>query len=318
MNQPKHKKPITYVMSVTPFKADGSLDEDGLRQHLRRMVKAGCGVYLGSGGSGEGHFLTMDERRRVYQIGAEECKGKVPVCANPPEQRSAKDMIEVFRAAAEAGLDLVQVYQVDGGHGMRPTPRELDHYIRSVLDAVDHPTALSCHFYSGYTPAAAMYGKIARDYPQVKAINAVGTPIGYHVELLDAMPEHVEIVVGIRQILEGFPLGATGYMTAEPNVAPYLCQSIVEHYARGDIVACAKATANLFRLVNIVLRWAPSNSRWLKMAMKVLELPAGNGVLREPYLLPEEDQLQEMKRQLDALGILSIEAEAKAFCESLR
>src|SRR5688572_27781552 len=117
-------KPVVFAMSVTPFEADGSLAEEGLRLHLRRLVASGCGV--------------------------EECKGRAPVCANPPEQRTAKAMIDVAREAATAGVDRVQVYQVDGGHGMRPTPGELDRYIRTVLDAVDHPTALSCHFYSGY------------------------------------------------------------------------------------------------------------------------------------------------------------------------
>ncbi len=312
------KKPVAYCMTVTPFKPDGSFAEDEFRQHLRRMVAAGCGVYLGSGGSGEGHTLTLDELSRVYEIGVEECKGRVPVCANPPEQRTAKHMIAIARAAAKAGVDLVQVYQVDAGHGMRPTARELDHYIRSVLAEVDHPTALSCHFYSGYTPPASMYAAIARDFPQVRAINAIGSSLGYHVELLDAMPSNVEIVVGIKQILEGLPLGAGGYMAAEPNIAPYLCQSIVEHYVRDDIHACAKAVADLWRIVNIVTRWAPANARWLKMAMKVLEQPAGTGVLRPPYLLPDEKELQEMKRQLDQFGFARVENEAREFCERLK
>ena len=310
--------PIPYCMTVTPFNADGSLAENEFRQHLQRLVAAGCGVYLGSGGSGEGHTLTLAELRRVYEIGVEECKGRVSVCANPPEQRSAKHMIEIAKEAARAGVDMVQVYQVDAGHGMRPTIRELERYIRAVLDAVDHPTALSCHFYSGYTPPASMYAAIARDYPQVRAINAIGATIGYHVELMDAMPERVGIVVGIRQILEGFPLGAVAFMAAEPNIAPYLCRSIVEHYARRDIEACASAVADLWRIVNIVTRWAPANARWLKMAMRVLELPGGTGVLRPPYLLPEEVELQEMKRLFDQFGISRVEDSAREFCESLK
>jgi len=307
-------KPVAFAMSATPFQADGSLNEDGLRQHLRRLVESGCGVYLGSGGSGEGHALSREELRRVYEIGVAECKGRVPVCANPPEQRTAQAMIAVAKEAAAAGVDMVQVYQVDGGHGMRPTPAELEHYIRTVLDAVDHPTALSVHFYSGYLPAASMYAGICRDYPQIRALNAIGTPLGYHVELLDAIRSDVAIYVGIKQILEGLPLGAAGYMAAEPNIAPYLCRAIVEHHVRGDVRACAHAVANLMRLVTIVTRWAPSNARWIKMAMKVLELPAGNGVLRPPYLLPGETDLREMRRQLDQFGLARIEAEARAAC----
>jgi 4-hydroxy-tetrahydrodipicolinate synthase len=42
----------TFVISITPFTADGSFDESGIRRHLRRMADAGVGVYLGGGGSG--------------------------------------------------------------------------------------------------------------------------------------------------------------------------------------------------------------------------------------------------------------------------
>ena len=40
---------IMFCMAATPFTEDGSLDEAGLRAHLRRLVAAGNGIYLGSG-----------------------------------------------------------------------------------------------------------------------------------------------------------------------------------------------------------------------------------------------------------------------------
>ena len=54
-------KPSVFVISITPFDAEGRLDEPGLRAHLDRMADAGVGVYLGGGGSGEG--FTLDRRR---------------------------------------------------------------------------------------------------------------------------------------------------------------------------------------------------------------------------------------------------------------
>jgi hypothetical protein len=57
----------------------------------------------------------------------------------------------------------------------------------------------------------------------------------------------------------------------------------------------------------VVNRWAPSTARWLKMAMKVLDLPAGNGVLRRPYMLPPESEQREMLHALDALRIRELE-----------
>ena len=40
-------RPSTFVISITPFDAAGRIDEPGMRAHLRRMVAAGIGVYIG-------------------------------------------------------------------------------------------------------------------------------------------------------------------------------------------------------------------------------------------------------------------------------
>ena len=41
-------------------------------------------------------------------------------------------------------------------------------------------------------------------------------------------------------------------------------------------------------------------------------------MLRPPYLLPEEVELQEMKRLFDQFGISRVEDSAREFCESLK
>ena len=67
-----------------------AIDEEAFRIWLQRFVQNKIGVYLGSGGGGESHALTWPELQRIYEIGVEECKGKIPVYANPPEQYTAR------------------------------------------------------------------------------------------------------------------------------------------------------------------------------------------------------------------------------------
>src|ERR1700680_2792220 len=106
-----------FTMTLTPWNADGSLDEAGLRVHLQRLVDGNNGIYLLSGGTGEGHVLTPNEARRICEVGVEVAKGKVPLYANPRESRSAADVLAYSREAVAAGVDVVQFYQLDGGHG---------------------------------------------------------------------------------------------------------------------------------------------------------------------------------------------------------
>src|ERR1700677_3791477 len=126
-------KPTMFGAFSTPMDKDGNLNEEGIRRHLRRMVDAGIGVYLGSGGSGDGHALSPEEVGELCRIAVDECKGKIPVYCMSSESRTAKEMIAKGRQAIDAGVDLMQYYQVDLGHGRVRTRTEQEAYFRDVL-----------------------------------------------------------------------------------------------------------------------------------------------------------------------------------------
>ena len=93
----------TFVISLTPFTQAGALDEEGLRDHLRRLGDSGIGVYVGGSGSGEGYTLTPDEVRRLMEVAAEELSGRVPVRMMGVEPRTAQEAIELARAPSPVG-----------------------------------------------------------------------------------------------------------------------------------------------------------------------------------------------------------------------
>jgi dihydrodipicolinate synthase/N-acetylneuraminate lyase len=249
----------------------------------------------------------LDELRRVYAIGVAECKGRVLTYANPRESRTADSMLELAQAAIDAGVEVVQLYPVDAGHGMRPTFAEQEAYYRDLLDAIDHPIALSVHVAVGYVTPIALLGKLCNEYAQVVAVNLMGTPPGYLVELMDELHRGIDTYVPIASMVEGVALGARGCLAAEPNVVPRLCRALVDALTARDLDKAGAHQADLLRFASIVNRWAPSTARWVKMALKVLDLPGGNGQLRKPYLLPPPAELEEMARAFDAMGVRELE-----------
>ncbi|MFN2154762.1 MAG: dihydrodipicolinate synthase family protein, partial [Anaerolineae bacterium] len=67
---------------VTPFDAEGEIDERALRADVRYLIEQ-AGVHgLAVGGStGEGHTLTAGELRFLVGAAVEEARGRVPVIA---------------------------------------------------------------------------------------------------------------------------------------------------------------------------------------------------------------------------------------------
>jgi 4-hydroxy-tetrahydrodipicolinate synthase len=308
------EKLIMFCTSATPFNEDGTLDEEGLRAHLRRLVDAGNGVYLGGGGAGEGHALSIEEFRRVCEIGVEECKGKVPTYSNPREAYNAEVMYTYASAAVSAGIEVVQLYQLVGGHGMIPTQLEQEAYWNDLLDAIATPVAISVHGYAGFRPRPGYLRDLHRRYPQIVAVNVMALPPSYLAEVIDEMPASVACYTGITYDIQGLALGAAGALEAESNIIPNLCQSLHDHWLSGDLASLSKSAQFVQRVQNIVNQWAPSTARWVKMAMRVLDLPGGQGPLRKPYIMPPAEELKKMADAFEAIGLRELEGLPPPFC----
>ena len=303
-----------YNMMATPFKDDGSLDLDSFASLLDNMCQANIGVYLGSGGAGEGHALSVDELKDVYRVGVEVCKGRVPVAANPREPRTAHQMLELATAAADAGVDLVQLYSLDAGHGMKPTPTELENYYTFLLDRLDHPIAISVHMYYPYHVPPALLGELAKRYKQIEAINVI-MPTAYYLEVRDEMAtvgRDVRLYTSMMTMAEGLLSGSSGVQAAEPNIIPFAMRALADAIVTGDTAAASELFPFVYNVMRVCNRWAPSTARWLKMALKVLDLPGKNGVLREPYYLPGEADLKSMADEFERLDVRGVEARLAA------
>jgi dihydrodipicolinate synthase/N-acetylneuraminate lyase len=300
-----HEGLMIMCMSLTPFQEDGSLDEEQLRIHLRRLVAARNAICLGSSGSGEGTALTVKELRRVYEIGVEEAKGKVPVWANPREAYSAAEMYEVAKEAVAAGVDAVSLYQLKGGHGMIPNEREQQAYFEDLLDVIDCPVAIEITTSQGYYATVPFVTQLCKRYEQICAIAVMGTPHNYFVALRDVLPDSIALHTSPLDFVHRLALGARAVWMPWNNVIPNIAQSIADGFAAGDLPKVCKATLTYQRFSRIMDPWYPKTPRGLKMAMKVLGL--GNGVLRRPYLLPPEEDLRIMERAFGELHIRELE-----------
>jgi 4-hydroxy-tetrahydrodipicolinate synthase len=298
------RQPSTFVISLTAFGRDESLDEEGLRGHLRRMAAAGIGVYLGGSGSGEGYALSADEARRVLEIGAEELAGRVPVRAMGVEPRTAGQMIELGRVARDCGMEAMQLYSLDQGHGNRPRPDELERYLRDVLDHVDIPVVLSSHQAAGYWIQPDLLHALVGEYDSIIGINATNQDVMYLVDVIAAVDGRADVHVGgPMQATIALALGAQGYLSSDGNLAPRLCVSLVDAHAVGDLAGRDEAYRTLMALFTATRKHGGISAT--KGALTALGMPGG--IPRRPRLEIGDDHKAGMVEALERLGIPAIE-----------
>lgn len=128
-----------YIPAIsTPFLENGDVDWQGWRTLLNWLVAEGMHGLVLNGTTGEWFSQTLEEKKRIFQIAAEEVKGRIPVIGGCTGYTAA-EVIELAGFAYEAGLDGILVapppYIV-------PTYEELAAFYQAVSDGVKLPICI--------------------------------------------------------------------------------------------------------------------------------------------------------------------------------
>lgn len=266
------------------------------------MREAGIGVYVGGSGSGEGYTLTPNEMRRVLEIGLEEVG--TDVRAMGVEPRSARDMVALGKLCADVGVQAMQVYSLDQGHGNRPRNDELDRYLRDVLDNVAVRCVLSSHQSVGYWIPPAVIGKLLDEYDNIVGINATNMDVMYLVDVIDAVDGRCDVHVGgPMQAITALALGAQGFLSSDGNIAPRLCVSLIDQHVAGELGARDETYRTLMTLFTETRRNGGISAT--KGALR--ELGLAGGIPRRPRLPVSDANSKALAKIVRDLGLPELE-----------
>jgi len=125
-----------HVPLITPFRADLSVDEAGLRRLVNYFIEeTGCDGLVPCGTTGESPTLDHDEHERVIKIVVDEARGRVPVIAGTGSN-STKEAVEMTKRAEDAGasasLQVCPYYN-------RPTQEGLLRHFETVAEKTRLP-----------------------------------------------------------------------------------------------------------------------------------------------------------------------------------
>ncbi len=126
------------VAIVTPFKKDGAVDYEKLRELVEFQIENGTDGIVPCGTTGESSTLDYDEHLAVVKTVVEQVAGRVPVIAGTGSNSTA-EAIEMTQKAKDVGADgalLVTPYY------NKPTQEGLYRHYMAVADAVALPQIL--------------------------------------------------------------------------------------------------------------------------------------------------------------------------------
>jgi 4-hydroxy-tetrahydrodipicolinate synthase len=217
---------------TTPFRSDGTLDEEALRAEASYLVETARVHGLAVAGStGEGHTMTTEEVRRATRIVLEEARGRVPVITGVITDSTAS-AIERGNAVRDLGVAALQVTPVH--YLFRPDD---DAMVRH-FEALARGTGLPILIYNVVPWTYLSPSLLARILSSVEGVIGVKQSAGdlkLLADLLLLVGNRARIMTAVDALLyPSFSLGAHGAIAAILSAAPRLCVELWDAVGAGD------------------------------------------------------------------------------------
>jgi 4-hydroxy-tetrahydrodipicolinate synthase len=157
-----------WAAALNPMLADGSLDEHGLRSNIAHWIDdLGIAGFFIAGKQGEFFSMSVDERKRNFEIAVQACgdsAGTIMSCSD----QNFDTVIELARHSQSVGADYIVVH-APVLHFIHDRDDTIYNYYKTICNEVDIGIAMWSHPDSGYLMSPELCNRVA-DLPNIVAI----------------------------------------------------------------------------------------------------------------------------------------------------
>jgi 4-hydroxy-tetrahydrodipicolinate synthase len=287
-----------FTAIVTPFKADGSLDEAGLEQLVKRQVDSGIHGLVPCGTTGESPALTLEEWETVIRITVEGARGKAWVVAGTGTNNTQKSVERTVRAK-ELGVDGALVISP---YYNKPTPDGLVLHFSRVAEASDD-LPIMVYNVPGRTGSNITPDTFARlmEIPSVGALKEASGNLAQVWEATHRFGNSVAVLSGEDAInLPILEVGGHGFVSVLSNVVPDKTVELYNLHAAGKRDEAFALHQTLLPLCGSL--FCETSPGPVKHAFKTMGLPGGD--VREPLTPIRKVSEDLIEKDMRELGIL--------------
>jgi 4-hydroxy-tetrahydrodipicolinate synthase len=217
---------------LTPFKDDGSVDENAFAAHVEWQISQGSTGLVPVGTTGESPTLTHAEHKRVVEICIEVANKRVPVIAGAGSNNTL-EAIELARHAEQAGADALLVVTP---YYNKPTQKGLIAHFSAVAEAVKLPIVIyNIPPRSVIDMSPETMGKLAADHKNIVGVkDATGKIERVSEQRITCGKDFVQLSGEDASALGFNAHGGVGCISVTANVAPKLCAEFQAATLAGD------------------------------------------------------------------------------------
>ena len=290
---------------VTPFTADGAIDDDALTRLIEYQLAGGVKLLVPCGTTGESATMTEEEDQRVIKRAIELARDRARVIAGTGSNSTAA-AIDNSRIARDLGADAVLVV---APFYNKPTQQGLYAHFNAIAKAVDLPIVIynvpgrtSCNISADTTL------RLARDCENIVAVKEASGNLSQIMEILRDRPEGFHVLSGDDAITFAMiALGADGLISVASNEAPELMARLVELALAQKWDEARELHYRLLPLMEV--NFIESSPGPVKAGLAMMGLIGEN--FRLPLVPIEEKSRARLREVMSELGLLAPQAAAR-------
>jgi len=282
---------------VTPFRKNGSVDEDALHRLVQFQLREGIDFLVPCGTTGETPTLEHGEYLGIIRVVVQAVGGKVPVIAGVGGNNTKK----VVELAQEVqGLGVQGILSVAPYYN-KPTQEGLYQHFQALANSTHLPVIL--YNVPGRTSSNIEPATVARlaKLSNIVGIKEASGSVTQQMEVLTAVPPEFQVLSGDDAFT--FPLmalGGVGVISVVSNEIPGPMTRLAHLLLEGKL---AEARALHFQLLPLMqANFIETNPIPVKAALAMM------GLIEEVYRLPlcpmKPENRAKLEKAMSALGLL--------------
>jgi 4-hydroxy-tetrahydrodipicolinate synthase len=283
---------------VTPFTANGAVDEPALRALVEWQIAEGVHFLVPCGSTGEAATMTLAEHRRVVEIVVEQADGRVPVVAGAGSNDTQKAIAISREMRAAGATHLLHVSPMYN----KPPQRGIIAHFRAVAEATDLPVIV--YNVPGRTASniEAHTTLMLAEVPNIIGVKEASGNLGQIMDVLRERPEHFSVLSGDDALtLAVLAAGGDGVISVVSNAAPAAMARLVACGLANDLAAARAIHERLAPLMHAA--FIESNPIPIKAALAMMGKI--ENVLRLPLVPLRAELAETVRSSLVAAGALA-------------
>lgn len=288
----------TATAIVTPFKKDGSIDEEALRRFVDFQISGSVEALVPVGTTGENPTLSAEEQKRVIEIVIEQTNKRVKIFAGAGSNNTT-EVIEKAKFVKSAGADAALVV---GPYYNKPTQNGYFQHFSAIADAVDIPLIIyNVPGRTGGNIEAATLLRMAEEIPNVTMVKEASGNMAQIMEIARNKPKNFSLLSGDDSLAYSIiALGGDGSISVVSNEVPKEFSNLLRLCLAGNWTEALQLQFKLLPLMNI--NFIESSPIPVKTALAMM------GMIDETVRLPlvhiTEPSRVKLKKVLDDLKLL--------------